>query len=87
MKKMLFIFTIFLTVVVLSSCQKDNDNILRVGMDLSYPPFETVSTSNVPEGISVDIAMAFGEFLGRPVEIVNTDFGSLMRIYNLEVLI
>ncbi|MCF7930715.1 MAG: transporter substrate-binding domain-containing protein [Acholeplasmataceae bacterium] len=78
MKKILFLMTILLTVVILSSCQENDENILRVGMDLSYPPFETVSTSNVPEGISVDIAMAFGEFLGRPVEIVNTDFGSLI---------
>jgi len=47
-------------------------------MDLRYPPFETVTTSNVPEGISVDVANAFGEFLGREVEIVNTDFSAII---------
>lgn len=78
MKKILVLFTIFFTVLILSSCQGNTDNILRVGMDLSYPPFETVDESNVPKGISVDIAMAFGEFLGRPVEIVNTDFASII---------
>ncbi len=78
MKKILVLFTIFLTLMTLASCQGNTDNILRVGMDLNYPPFETVNELNVPEGISVDIAMAFGEFLGRPVEIVNTDFGSII---------
>jgi len=76
MKKLLFLITILSTAVVLSSCQ--GSNVLKVGMDLIYPPFETVDTSNVPEGISVDVAYAFGEYLGREVEIVNTDFGSLI---------
>ncbi|MBU1093933.1 MAG: transporter substrate-binding domain-containing protein [Firmicutes bacterium] len=78
MKKTLTLFTIILTLLVLASCQENNDNILRVGMDLSYPPFETVDEQNVPEGISVDIAMAFGEFIGKEVEIVNTDFASII---------
>ena len=77
MKKVFTIFTLFIFIILLSSC-KPNDNVLRVGMDLKYPPFETVDLSNNPEGISVDIAYALGEFLGREVEIVNTDFGSII---------
>ncbi len=52
--------------------------VLRVGMDLRYPPFETVTLDGEPQGISVDIAFAFGEFIGREVEIVDTDFGSII---------
>lgn len=77
MKKILFLFTLMITVFVLSACGRDQ-SVLRVGMDLKYPPFETVDLDNNPEGISVDIALAFGEFLGREVEIVNTDFGALI---------
>ncbi|MCR3905564.1 MAG: transporter substrate-binding domain-containing protein [Tenericutes bacterium] len=77
MKKILLILTITIGALILSSCGRDS-NILRVGMDLKYPPFETVDTSNNPEGISVDIAYALGEYLGREVEIVNTDFGSII---------
>jgi polar amino acid transport system substrate-binding protein len=51
---------------------------LRVGMDLRYPPFETVTLEGDPEGISVDVAIAFGYFIGRRVEIVNTDFSALI---------
>ncbi|MDO9629759.1 MAG: transporter substrate-binding domain-containing protein [Acholeplasmataceae bacterium] len=77
MKKLLFLTTILATVFILSACGRDQ-SVLRVGMDLKYPPFETVDLDNKPIGISVDIAYALGEFLGRKVEIVNTDFGSII---------
>jgi polar amino acid transport system substrate-binding protein len=51
---------------------------LRVGMDLRYPPFETQDSAGVPRGISVDVARAFGRFAGRPVEVVDTNFASLI---------
>lgn len=51
---------------------------LRVAMDLRYPPFETVDLDGNPQGISVDIAFAFGEFIDREVEIVDTDFASII---------
>lgn len=55
---------------------------LRVGMDLRYPPFETRDEDGNPMGISVDVAEAFGEFLGRPVEVVDTNFASLIPSLN-----
>lgn len=78
MKKLLLTLALGLFGVLLSACGTSEDDVLRVGMDLRYPPFETVDEDNVPEGISVDVAYAFGEFIGREVEIVNTDFGSLI---------
>lgn len=77
MKKSLLLLTLLLSIFILSSC-KPNDGVLRVGMDLKYPPFETVDLSNNPEGISVDVAYALGEYLGREVEIINTDFSSII---------
>ena len=55
---------------------------LRVGMDLRYPPFETQDSAGNPFGISVDVAEAFGDYLGRPVEIVDTNFASLIPALN-----
>ncbi|MCF7925773.1 MAG: transporter substrate-binding domain-containing protein [Candidatus Izimaplasma sp.] len=81
MRKFLLFIVTLTVVTVLSACGTD-DNVLRVGMDLQYPPFETVDEDNNPEGISVDIARAFGEYLGREVEIVNTDFGSIIPALN-----
>ena len=78
MKKVLLVLSFLLTIIIVSSCAEPKDDVLRVAMDLRYPPFETVTTKNEPQGISVDIAFAFGDFLGRDVEIVNTDFGSII---------
>jgi polar amino acid transport system substrate-binding protein len=77
MKKIILLLTLVVTAISLSACGQ-NDDVLRVAMDLRYPPFETVNTSNEPEGISVDIALAFGEYLGVEVEIVNTEFSSII---------
>ena len=76
MKKIFTLFVLLTSVFVLASCEAEGP--LRVAMDLRYPPFETVDDMNNPEGISVDIALAFGEFIGREVEIVNTAFGSII---------
>ncbi|MEY3610086.1 MAG: Glutamine transporter, periplasmic glutamine-binding protein GlnH [Bacillota bacterium] len=77
MKKSFLLVSSLVAVGVLAGCTPAGEPI-RVGMDLRYPPFETVTGENEPEGISVDVAKAFGEFLGRPTEIVNTNFGGLI---------
>ena len=97
MKKILTILLITVFMITLVACSEttteltSNDTTitatttqepLRVGMDLRYPPFETVDLQNNPEGISVDIAMAFGEFIGREVEIVNTNFSVIITALN-----
>lgn len=77
MKKLFLLSTLLLSLLTLVACGRD-ESVLRVGMDLKYPPFETVDNNNNAEGISVDIAYALGEYLGMRVEIVNTDFGSII---------
>lgn len=51
---------------------------LRVGMELSYPPFETIGTDGKPEGVSVEIARALASDLGRPLQIENMPFTGLI---------
>ncbi len=51
---------------------------LRVGMDLSYPPFETIGPDGQPAGISVELARGVAQHLGRPVEIQNIPFTGLI---------
>lgn len=67
-----------LLVLGLVACGKTSDPILVVGMDLSYPPFETLDASGQPTGVSVDLARALGEHLGRPVRIENIPFVGLI---------
>ncbi len=64
---------------VISACaKKPASNELVVGMDLSYPPFETIDSSGNPTGVSVDLAQALGKHLGRPVRIENIPFTGLI---------
>ncbi len=51
---------------------------LLVGMELAYPPFEMRDERGAPAGVSVDLARALGEHLGRPVEIQNLPFDGLI---------
>lgn len=56
----------------------DKKESIRVGMELSYPPFEMTDEKGTPTGVSVDIATALGEFLGKNVLIQNTPFDGLI---------
>jgi len=63
-------------VVVASACVAAEP--LRVGMELSYPPFEMTDQQGRPAGVSVRLAQALGDHLGRPVVIENIAFDGLI---------
>ncbi len=67
-----------LPILLFSACEKSGPKPLRVGMDMSYPPFEMRDTQGQPAGVSVDLARALGENLGRPVEFENMPFSGLV---------
>ncbi|AFG36939.1 transporter substrate-binding domain-containing protein [Spirochaeta africana] len=71
-----------LTPMFASAAGQPESDVLKVGMDLRYPPFETRDQQGNPEGISVDLATAFGEYIGQPVRIVDTNFASLIPALN-----
>ena len=86
MKKLIGLIAL-ISLLALSACAPSTPEeelpVLKVGMDLRYPPFETVDGAGAPFGISVDIANELGTYLGREVEIVNITFGSLITELNL----
>ena len=51
---------------------------LRVGMELSYPPFEMTDPQGRPTGVSVRLAEALAKHLGRPLVIENIAFDGLI---------
>lgn len=61
-----------------SDTQSEDDNVLRVGMDLSFAPFSYLDDDGNIAGLEPQIAEAFAEYLGMEVEIVNTDFSMLI---------
>ncbi len=86
MKKVMGLIAI-VSMLALSACApnspSDPEPVLKVGMDLRYPPFETVDANGAASGISVDIAKELGAYLGREVEIVDISFGNLITELNL----
>ncbi len=66
-----------------SASETDSDNteekdVLRVGMDLKFPPFSYLDDDGNAAGLEPIISEAFAEYLGMEVEIVNTDFSLLI---------
>ena len=47
-------------------------------MELTYPPFEMTDAEDEPDGISVRMAEALSEHLGRPIEIVNVGWDGII---------
>ncbi len=59
-------------IAALSACSPRSDKgpkPLRVGMELSTPPFEMVDSSGNPDGVGVRLAEALAKQLGRPLDI------------------
>jgi polar amino acid transport system substrate-binding protein len=62
----------------LVSCGESGPKPLRVGMDLTYPPFEFKDSGGNPDGVSVRLAEALAAHLGRPLEIESMTFEGLI---------
>lgn len=71
---------LLLAAAALTGCsgKEENPDTIRVGIDLKYYPFMYLDDAGEPTGFEVDISKAFGEYLGKEVEIVNTDFTMLI---------
>ncbi|WP_410471245.1 transporter substrate-binding domain-containing protein [Halarcobacter bivalviorum] len=61
-----------------SSQTKEEKKVLKVGMELAYPPFEMSEKDGTPSGVSVDFAKALGKKLGREVIIENIAWDGLI---------
>lgn len=87
MKKIMLIAVIVIAtgIVAINFMPKDKKNgltvtpgVLKVGMDLKYPPFETFDSDNNPSGISVDVAQGLADYMGLKLEVVNLDFSTII---------
>ncbi|NLP37544.1 MAG: transporter substrate-binding domain-containing protein [Firmicutes bacterium] len=77
MKKILAVLLVVLLAAVFSGCSAEKDELV-VGMELAYPPFETKDERGEPYGVSVALAEALGEYLGKPVRIENINWDGLI---------
>ncbi len=72
------VLVLALALACLTACSSKKTNVLVVGMELDFPPFETIDEAGDPAGMSVDLAEALGKSLGRPVRIENIPFVGLI---------
>jgi len=84
-KTILLISIIFMALTIIFSCSNNASNkstlekdVLIVGMELQFPPFETIDKNGDPYGISVDIAKSLGEYLGRDIKIEEIAYSGLV---------
>ena len=79
MKSFLLFFLLAILFLSFFAChKKQEEQPLRVGMDLSYPPFEIINEQGKPDGISVEMSKALSAYLHRPLEIENIPFIGLI---------
>lgn len=75
---LLLLLTVFLTACSQQENQVLEKDVLRIGMELKYPPFESKDEKGRPVGASVDLAKGLGQYLGKEIEIVDTPYPSLI---------
>ncbi|RXJ75383.1 amino acid ABC transporter substrate-binding protein [Arcobacter sp. F155] len=84
LKKLLLTLIVPFLMVFISGCNDDSSQtkeekkVLKVGMELAYPPFEMSEKDGTPSGVSVDFAKALGKELGREVIIENIAWDGLI---------
>lgn len=66
--------------LALVSCTKKPEAArpIIIGMELNFPPFEMKTPTGQPSGVSVDLAHAMGQFLGREIQIEDMPFDALI---------
>ena len=73
MKKLLSLGLVLLMAASFVGCGAKDENVLKVGMEIGYPPFEYYDADGTtPIGVDVELANALGEKLGVEVELIDT---------------
>lgn len=72
------LINIFIGLTLFTTLVNSAEKPLIVGMELQYPPFEMSDKNGTPTGVSVDVAMALGKYLGREVQIENIAWDGLI---------
>ena len=76
--KVLFCSLLIVSALCCTGFAAEKKEMLIVGMELAYPPFEMTDTKGQPAGVSVDLAKALGAALGMQVRIENMAFDGLI---------
>ena len=73
---MLFLRYLLAALLMLTACSKRD--VIVIGMDATYPPFEFVDEKGQISGVSVEIGREIGKTAGKEVEFRNINFDGLI---------
>ncbi|EAQ64912.1 periplasmic substrate-binding protein/sensor histidine kinase [Marinomonas sp. MED121] len=70
-------FLVFLS--LFSSTAFANQDIIRIGGDLDYPPYEFLNSQGEPDGYNTELTLAIAEVMGMKVEFVFDSWSSVRQ--------
>lgn len=70
------IMTVLLSISI-TGCQKSGSDVLKVGIDDTYPPMEFKNDDGKTDGFDIDFANKIGEKLGKKIEFVPTQWSGI----------
>ena len=78
LKKILAAVLALCMILCFAGCGKKTDNVLTMGTNAAFPPYEYVDDNGDIVGIDAEIAAALAEKLGMELEIKDMEFDSLI---------
>lgn len=63
----------------------EGSNVLRVGTNAEFPPFEYVGDDGEPDGFDIALIKAIGEKMGMEVQVENMEFNSLVSAIGTKI--
>lgn len=92
MKKFLaMLLAVVMCMACLTACgasadsDANGDNVLVVGTNAEFPPFEYIGDDGNPDGFDIALIKAIGEKLGMEVKIENMEFNSLVAAIGTKI--
>lgn len=78
MRVLALALVLVLSVSMLAACDSGKSNVLKIGTNAEFPPFEYIGDDGNPDGFDIALMKAIGEQMGMEIQIENMEFKSLI---------
>lgn len=77
LKKVYVLFAVILSCILITACKEKNENVLKVGINVDFPPFEYYENGK-PAGFDVDLINEIGKELNKEIKLEEMEFNTLL---------
>ncbi len=77
LKKVYVLFAVILCCVLITACKEKKDNVLKVGTNADFPPFEYHENGQIV-GFDIDLINEIGNKLNKKIELEEMEFNTLL---------